>query len=325
MKRYLTWRRVIFVCFLLFLCFLPRLVSEYNLNLATTMLIYSLLAVGFNIIFGQAGLLSFGHSAFFGIGAYTAILVYKNLGLSLLPGILAGALSGVLLGIIFGLFLARLKGLPFALLSLAFNALIYAGAEKWRWLTHGEDGLAVSRPDLSIPGLGNIDMLSTINFYYFVLAVVGLCIGYCWFFNRTPLGRVNVYIRENPERATFVGHDIYRAKFLVYLICALFCSIAGALFSTYQEFVSTTFIHMEKSLDIVIMTFVGGRHAFWGPILGASSLVYGNDALSSLTSHWAIIQGALFIALIMYAPEGMSGLILRLRNVILMRFKSGTG
>jgi branched-chain amino acid transport system permease protein len=150
MSRSRVWNGLLLFGLFLLLAVMPKLVSEFRLNLVIAMLIYSLVAIGFNMLFGQGGLLSFGHAAYFGIGAYTAILVYKHWGFSLLSGILAGGVCGASLGVLFGVFLARLRGLPFALLSMAFNALIYAAAEKWRALTGGEDGLAVRRPHLWI-------------------------------------------------------------------------------------------------------------------------------------------------------------------------------
>ena len=307
------------------LAFIPQLVSEFRLNLVIAMLIYSLVAIAFNMLFGQGGLLSFGHSAFFGMGAYTAILVFKHWGFSLLPGILAGGLAGALLGVLFGVFLARLRGLPFALLSLAFNALIYAAAEKWRSVTGGEDGLAIRRPNLSLPGFGSIDMFSTVNFYYFVVIIVGLSVLYCWFFTKTPLGRLDKCIRENEERTSFIGYSVYTTKFLVYVIVAFFCATAGALASSFQEFVSSATITLEKSADILFLVFVGGRGVFWGPILGACFLTYLNDALSTLTEHWAIIQGAIFIALVIYAPDGLAGLMLRSKDWVFGRLNLTKG
>ena len=313
---------LLFFGLLILLALMPVLISEFHLNLVITMLIYSLLAIAFNMLFGQGGLLSFGHSAFFGTGAYAAILVFKYWGFSLLPGILAGGICGALLGILFGIFLARLRGLPFALLSLAFNALIYAAAEKWRPVTGGEDGMAMQRPDLSLAGLGSIDMFSTTHFYYFVAAIVVLCILYCWFFTKTPLGRLDRCMRENEERTSFIGYNVYTAKFFIYVIVAFFCATAGALAASFQEFVSTSSITLEKSADILLLVFVGGKNVFWGPILGACFLTYLNDALSSLTEHWAIIQGAIFIALVIYAPEGLAGLLVRLKGWISGRVAS---
>jgi len=325
MNRNRVWTVLFFACLFVFLAVLPELVSEFRLSLVITMLIYSVVAVGYNILFGQGGLLSFGHAAFFGIGAYTAILLFKHFGFSLLPGILAGGISGALLGILFGFFLARLRGLPFALLTLAFNALVYAAAEKWRPLTGGEDGLAMKRPNLSIPGLGSIDMFPTANFYYFVLIIVTLCVLYCWFFTKTPLGRLDKCMRENEERTGFIGYNTFATKFLIYVISAFFCSIAGALASSFQEFVSTANINLDKGGEILFLAFVGGRGIFWGPILGACFLTYLNDALSTLTEHWAIIQGAIFIALVIYAPNGLAGLILSMKNWLFGRVDTKKG
>ncbi|MGA2466077.1 MAG: branched-chain amino acid ABC transporter permease [Thermodesulfobacteriota bacterium] len=320
-----VWNWLLLFGLFLLLAVMPKLVSEFRLNLVIGMLIYSLVAIGYNMLLGQGGLLSFGHAAYFGMGAYTAILVYKHWGFSLLSGILAGGVCGALLGVLFGVFLARLRGLPFALLSLAFNALIYVVAEKWRTFTGGEEGLGMRRPDLSIPGFGSIDMFSTVNFYYFVVIIVVLCVMYCWFFTKTPLGRINVCLRENEGRVSFIGYNIYMTRLLIYIISAFFCSIAGALASSFQEFVSTATINLDKSADILILTFVGGRGIFWGPILGACFLTYLNDALSTLTEHWAIIQGAIFIALVMYAPDGLAGLILRTKNWLFRRFNIEKG
>jgi len=325
MKRSRIGHWFILACLFTLLAFMPKLVSEFRLNLVINMLIYSLVAIGYNILFGQGGLLSFGHAAYFGMGAYTAILVYKHFGFSLLAGILAGGVCGALLGVLFGIFVARLRGLPFALLSLAFNALIYATAEKWRGFTGGEDGLAMQRPNLSLPGLGAIDMFPTANYYYFVLIIVVLCIIYCWFFTKTPLGRLNMCLRENEGRASFIGYNTYLTRFLIYIIAAFFCAMAGSLLSSFQEFVSTMTISPDKSADILFIAFVGGRYVFWGPIIGAFFLIYINDALSSLTEYWAIIQGAIFIALVMYAPDGIGGLILRTKGRILGRFNIEKG
>ncbi len=317
-----TLKKSLFVCaFLLFLVFLPNIISELSLNLVITMLIYSLFAIAFNILFGQAGLLSFGHAAFYGTGAFTSLLMYNHFGFSLFPGILAGGVTCIILGVVFGAFVTRAKGMTFALLSLAFNMLIFSAAEKWRGLTGGEDGISCQRPDLFIPGLGSINMFPTENYYYFVLTIVTLCIVFCWYFTKTPLGRINVGIRENDQRAAFVGFNVYMTKFIVYLVCAFFCGIAGALASTFSEFASTSMMSMAASGDILITTFVGGKSVFWGPVLGAVFLTYLNDTLSSITEHWVLVKGTIFIVLVMYAPEGIGGLLLTVKNRIYNRLK----
>jgi branched-chain amino acid transport system permease protein len=131
---------------------------------------------------------------------------------------------------------------------------------------------------------------------------------FCWYFTRTPLGRLNECLRENEDRARFIGYNVYASKLAVYVISAFFAGLAGALVGAFQEFVTVTFINLDKAAEVLIMTFIGGARFFWGPILGACFLTWLNDAISSWTQHWPLIQGALFIALVMYAPNGLSGL-----------------
>ena len=319
---YSRLRNWLFFCmFVVLMVFLPGLISELSLNLVITMLIYSQFAIAFNILFGQAGLLSFGQGAFFGTGAFTSILMYKHFNFSLLPGILAGGVCCIILGVVLGAFLVRSKGMTFALLSLAFNMLLLAGAEKWRGLTGGEDGISMERPDLLIPGFGSINMFPTENFYYFVLVIVVLCIAYCWYFTKTPLGSINVGIRENDQRAAFIGFNTYTTKLMVFLVSAFFCGIAGALTASFNEFASPSIMSMATSGEIMVTTFIGGIGVFWGPIIGAVFLTYLNDILSSITEHWILVQGTIFIVLVMFAPKGISGLLLTIKNLIYDRFK----
>lgn len=301
---------------ILLLALLPLFLSEYQLNLAITMIIYSLFALSYNILFGHAGLLSFGHAAYFGIGAYTTIILFKHFPLDIVSGVLAGGISGALLGFVFGIFIVKSGGTYFALLTLAFNELIYAAAQKWRFLTGGEDGVAAVRPELKIPILNNIDMFPTINWYYFVVIVVLLSASFCRFFTKTPLGRLNECLRENEDRARFIGYNVYASKVVIYVMSAFFAGLAGGMAGSFQEFVSVTFINLDKAAEVLIMTFIGGSGAFWGPILGACFLTWLNDVLSSMTEHWALIQGAIFVLLVMYAPQGLSGLLLGIKGRI---------
>jgi len=296
---------LLLMAFLLFLALIPGMVSEFNLNLITSMAIYSLFVLSYNILFGNAGLLSFGHAAYFGMGAYTTIILFKKLKVGLLTGLFAGAGSGALLGLVFGLFVVRLGGTYFALLTLAFNQLVYAAAEKFRFLTGGEDGVAAMRPKLVLPGLGAIDMFSSVNWYYLVVTVVFAGGAFCWYFTRTPLGRLNECLRENEDRARFIGYNVYVSKLAVYVISAFFAGLAGALIGAFQEFVT--------------VTFIGGARYFWGPILGACFLTWLNDVISSWTKHWPLIQGTLFIALVMYAPNGLSGLVVSLKDRLVLK------
>jgi branched-chain amino acid transport system permease protein len=210
-----------------------------------------------------------------------------------------------------------MSGVSFARLTLAFNQLIYATAEKWRSVSGGEEGINFTRPNISLPILGEIDMFATANWYYFTLLVVGLCIFACWYFTKTPLGRLNMCMRENEERARVIGYNTYAARVVIYVISTFFAGVAGALVSSFQEFISPTSINLDKAAEVLIMTFIGGSGTFLGPVLGACFITYINDFLSSLTERWAMVQGAIFILLVLYAPRGISGLsILGLKTLL---------
>lgn len=302
----------------------PHWLSEYRLNLFINMLIYSLFAISYNILFGQGGLLSFGHAAYFGMGAYANMILLKHLQWSLPVTILLGGTLGALLGLVFGVFVVRLKGVAFALLTLAFNQLIYAVAEKWRSVTGGEDGIAAFRSNLQWGPL-ELNLFSTVNWYYFVLAVVVSGIFLCRYFSLTPLGRLNLCLRENEERARFIGYNTYASRLVIYVIAAFFAGVAGALAASFQEFVSVTFINLDKAAEVLMMTFIGGGGTFWGPILGACALTAINDFLSTWTERWALVQGTLFVLLVLYAPNGLSGIYLSAKRSHQRRRMDGGG
>jgi len=305
------WIQIISVILLLLI--LPMLISEYRLNLVITMMIYSIFALSYNLLFGQGGLLSFGHAAYFGFGAYATAILVKNLAVPLPIGILLGGVAGAGLGLFFGAFVVRMRGVPFALLTLAFNQLIYVTAEKWRSVTGGEDGIAFMRPNLHLAGW-EIDLWSTLNWYYFVLFVMIICVWCLWYFTLTPLGRLNLCMRENEERTRFIGYNTYGSRLMIYIISSFFAGIAGSLAAAFQEFVTTTFINLDKSTDVLMMTFIGGGGTFLGPVIGACALTLINDLLSSWLERWAIVQGMLFILLVLYAPNGLSGIYLSIRE-----------
>ena len=296
------------------LALLPKLIPAYALSVVINLIIYALFAWSFNMLWGYGGLLCFGNAAHFGVGAYVAIFCYKYFELPLVVGVLGGAVAGAILGMIFAVFLSRYRGITFALLSVAFNQFIFVTAEKWRSVTNGDDGMSGQRPDFYLPGYGRISMLSDAHWYYFVVIVVGLSLAYCYFFGKTPLGRLNVCMKENEERTGFIGFNTYAARFWVYVVAAFFAGIAGALASSYQEFVASTYISVDRGTDSLIMTIVGGSGTFWGPIMGSVFLTFFSDIVSSMTKHWRIVQGLLFVGLVMFAPRGIAGLLSLLKE-----------
>jgi len=300
------------------LLLLPWLLPEIQIHIITEVLIYALFAVGFNLMFGYAGLLPFGIAALFGVGAYsTALIINHYPGVPLLLVLFAASLSGFLSAAAIGFFCVRLSGAYFALTTLAFQMFLYAVALKWRSLTRGDDGMGVIRPDLHLPALGSISLRGTDNIYYFTLIIVILATLACYIFLKTPLGNTVICVRENETRASFLGYNIFLIKLTAFSLSGVLVGLAGGLFVLFQEFVATTCIDMNMGLTPVLMTIIGGSGHFFGPILGAAFYIMFQDWISSVTYYWMLIMGGVFILAVLYLQGGLISLfdLEKLRNL----------
>jgi branched-chain amino acid transport system permease protein len=292
-----------------FVVFLPLIVPEMKIHLATEVLVYCLFAVSFNLLLGYAGLLPFGFAAMFGVGAYGAALMFNNLGGTPLAVVmLVAAASGLISAVMIGAFCVRLGGTYFALLTLAFQMFFYAIALKWRSVTNGDDGIPVMRPEIYFPGLGNLSLMDIHNLYWVTLFFVVLGILAAYLFLKTPLGNAVVCMRENEERAAFLGYNIYLTKLTIFSFSGMLAGLAGALYALFQEFVATTVIDANMSFAVVLMTIVGGTGRFAGPIVGAVFFMLFQDWISDLTDHWWLYFGIVFIAVVMYLEGGLISL-----------------
>jgi branched-chain amino acid transport system permease protein len=293
---------------------LPWALDAVRLRMAIEILYFGLFAVSFNLLFGYAGLLSFGHAATFGLGGYTVGLALKHLpGLPLLGALGLAALAGAAGGLVIGFFCVRLRGTYFALLTLAFSQFLYAVALKWRDVTRGDDGLTVVVPDIRLPGIGVLEMGQPRAFYWLALAVVLTCLWAAWRFTRTPLGNAVVLMRENDERAAFLGYNVFATKLIVFTVAATFAAISGALFASFQRLISPTALDLPIGTEVVFMAVLGGTGAFLGPFLGASIYILLQDWLSKTTERWPFLLGLLFVLIVLYAHDGLIGLAARLR------------
>jgi branched-chain amino acid transport system permease protein len=210
---------------------------------------------------------------------------------------------------VIGFFCVRLRGTYFALLTLAFSQFLYAIALKWREVTRGDDGLTVARPDIWLPGLGTVPMARTESFYWLALTVVLVCLWAAWRFTRTPLGTAVVLMRENDERAAFLGYDVFATKLTVFTVATAFAAVAGALFATFQRLVSPATLDLPMGTEVVFMAILGGTTAFLGPFLGAAVYVVLQDWLSKTTENWPFWFGLLFVLIILFAHRGLVGLV----------------
>lgn len=289
----------------------PRILTVVQTRMLTEIIYFSLFAVSFNLLFAHAGLLSFGHAAYFGLGAYVTVISLKYLtGMPFFVSILLAALAGAVGGAVIGFFCVRRKGAYFALLTLAFNQFLWAIAWKWREVTGGDDGMGGVVPKKPVDlGILNIDFTNVSNKYYLTLIIVIACLALAWYLMRTPFGNTVRAVKDNEERASFLGYNANLSKLLIFSLSACFAGIAGSLFALFQDFVAPSVISMSMSTEVLFMAFLGGTGSFVGPILGAAIFVYFTDWISSLTERWEFILGLLFIVLVLYFPQGFFGLI----------------
>ena len=299
----------------------PALGSRYYTFVATDVAILALFAVSLNVLLGYTGLVSFGHAAYFGIGAYATGILMKQLGV---PFALAWPAAGVLAGLfaaMFGFFCVRLTKIYFAMLTLAFAQIVWAICFKWNDVTGGEQGMPdVPYPDLAwmerLPLLGDLRLSD----YFHFLAVV--CVAASLFVLKrivdSPFGRMLTTIRENPERAEFIGVDVRRYELLAFVIAGAFAGLAGGLFGIFNRGVFPDFAYWSKSAEVLIMTILGGMNYFWGPAVGALVLLVLNQQILSYTQYWPFVLGAILIVLLFAFPGGivgaLDGAVRRLRS-----------
>lgn len=297
-----------------------------TVSLATEILIFSLLALGYNILLGYTGLLSFGHGAFFGIGAYAAALIQKHFVAGMISPILLGTAVATLLGFFIGFLLMRKRGVYFALLTLAFTQMFFYIVYRWTALTGGENGLGgVRRFPLAIPALFRLDLNRPLVYYYFVLAVMIASTLLIWKIVHSPFGRVLQAIRENEQRASCVGYDPKRYKLMAFVLSTLFGGLAGSLYGFLLYFCYPEATHVTFSGEIVAMTVVGGMRNFFGPVVGAALFVFLRDTLSTLTENWMVIFGLVFMGFILFSPNGVMGIAIRLAGYLKSRSAQEAG
>ena len=294
------------VCFFVVFAVFPWVVPYKSL--ATQVLIYGLFALGFNILYGYTGLLSFGAAAYWGLGAYgTGIALAKLKVTSLWVALAAGLGAAALGGALFGFFCLRRRGIYFAMLTLAFAQLLYfIGFHLADW-TGGDDGLrGITVPAVTLPGV-QISISRSVVFYYFALVLVGLAVAALKRILDSPFGTVLQAIRENSDRATACGYDISRIKHLSFVFSALFCGLAGSLDALRLTVVPIESLHWSTSGQVVIMTLLGGAGTFFGPFVGAGTFLVLEDLISARTESWPLAIGLIFMAFVLFLPKGIWG------------------
>ncbi|HEX9329590.1 MAG TPA: branched-chain amino acid ABC transporter permease [Reyranella sp.] len=280
----------------------PLALPPFFLQLLTEIAIVGLFATAFNLLMGFGGMVSFGHAAYFALGAYAPALLVKRAGVPMLLALPAAPVVAAVGALLFGYFIVRLSHTYFAMLSLAFGQIVFTVIFKWKALTGGDDGLL----DVWPPAL----LKSPAAYYYFTLTVVGLSVLALRAIVDSPFGYALRSVRENPRRARFIGIDVRRHQLVAFVISGAFSGLAGGLFAFYNGSVFPDFAYFTKSFEPLVIALLGGVQSFFGPLAGA----LGFKLLEWLVSrqwpvYWPLFLGGIVIAVIVLLPSGFVGLV----------------
>ncbi len=302
----------------------PWIVPQYTAILLTYGLIMAIGALGFNLLLGYTGLLSFGHSAYFGVGAYVVALMVKYLRVGSMELFLLGAIVGsVIVTAVFGFVCVRYTRIFFGILTLALSQVLWSLAFKFFWVTGGTDGLRVPTPSLLAglaTGTGDKTDFMSHAYYYYVLVIFFACVVLMWVIVNSPFGKALQAIRDNETRAEFVGVQIWRYRFVAFLVSGVFTGLAGALWVPLNGLTTPDIMHWTFSGEIVFMTVLGGFRSFAGPIVGAIVFNYLKTYAVGYTVYWQLLLGAVLVALVVSLPTGIVGTAERLAA----RWKKGS-
>jgi branched-chain amino acid transport system permease protein len=288
----------------------PWLGSRYDTFLAEQIAIDALFAVSLNLLLGTTGLVSFGHVAYFGVGAYVCGILMKTYEVPFWLAFPAAGLGTALFALVSGYFCVRLIKLYFAMLTLAFSQIVWAVAYKWNDVTGGDQGLPdIPFPDLdwmtAIPGFG--DLRTSDQFYLLSILLIALSLAVLHRVVRSPFGRMLTTIHDNPERAAFIGVNVRAYQLAAFVVAGTFAGFAGALYGIFSRGVFADYVFWAKSAEVMIMTLLGGMGFFWGPPVGALALVWLNQQVTDYTEYWPFVLGTILLVLLFAFPGGIVG------------------
>jgi branched-chain amino acid transport system permease protein len=315
------------VLVLVALALLPNFIGLYQIQLLTYGLIAAIAALGFNLLLGYTGLLSFGHSAFFGIGAYSVAFLLRDAGIrSMELYILIGIPIAAVTSALFGYICVRHTRIFFGILTLALSQVLYSLALKLFWFTGGTDGLRVPRPTLlagmlTFTGAGAFQRFIH-GYYYYVLGVFAICVVLMWVIVHSPFGKALQAIRDNETRAAFLGLRIRRFRWMSFLISGTFTGLAGILWVPLNGLTTPEVLYWPFSGEIVFTTLLGGFRNFTGPIVGGVIFTYLKTYAVASTEYWQLLLGVVLVLLVLLLPTGIVGAITALAGKLRPREKS---
>jgi branched-chain amino acid transport system permease protein len=288
---------------LLALLVLPFLMTDYPRALVSEIYIFAIFAMSLDLLLGFTGLMSLGHAAFFGLGAYAVAVLGAQFGVNAWFGVAAGVVVAGCGATLIGFFCVRTAGIPFLMLTLAFSQLVFSVALKWRDVTGGSDGIAVAEK----PSFFGFDLSNSLVMYFMALSFFALAY---WGLRRllnAPLGHAFVGIRENEQRMAAIGYPTRAYKLISFTIAGAFAGLAGGLYAIFNGFISADAVYWTASGDILIMTMLGGAGTLIGPAVGAALVLLMKNVVSSYSEHWLAIIGVTFICCVMFFPGGLWG------------------
>jgi branched-chain amino acid transport system permease protein len=279
--------------------------------LAANILIYGLFALGFNLIYGYLGLLSFGHAALFGTGAYFCGIAIMHLGLPWYAAIALGLVGGLLMAAVIGVLAIRTRGIYFAMVTMALSQCVYyLFYEAVDW-TGGENGLrGINIHQISVFGL-KLDFINPLTRYYVIAAFVIAAFFVLSRILASPFGAVIEAVRENEARAKASGYDVTTTRLLTFVLSGGFCGLAGALQALHLSIVPIEILHYDTSGIVVMIALLGGMGTFFGPMIGAAAFLMLENIVSTWTVHWQLIVGAIFMICVLFFPAGIWGTLIK--------------
>jgi branched-chain amino acid transport system permease protein len=301
------------------LALLPHLVDLYQTELLIYGMTFAIAALGFNLLLGYTGLLSFGHSAYFGTGAYAVAFIVRDLSVhSMELCILGGVLGALVISALFGYVCVRHTRIFFSILALALSQVLWSLAFKFFWVTGGTDGIRVPRSQITLLG-GLLDFTGSgayprfvYSYYYYVLVLFVIAVALMWVIVHSPFGKALQAIRDNETRASFVGVPVRRYRWLAFVISGCFTGLAGALWVPLNGLTTPDILYWPFSGEIVFMTVLGGFRTFTGPIVGAFAFNYLKVYAVAGSAYWQLVLGGVLVVLVMLLPTGIIGTIGRL-------------
>lgn len=309
LRRYGIWAVAMLICGVLPLIFK----SSFSISLLSQMGISIIFALSYNMLLGQGGMLSFGHAVYLGLGGFLSMHALNKIGggalplpLELLP--LVGAMGGVVAGVLFGWLSTDRAGTTFALISLGIGELIAASALMLPSFFGGEEGIAGNRMvKLTLTGF---KFGKSVEVYYLIACWMLLSVALMYLLTKTPMGRVANAVRDNPERAAFIGYNPRSVRTIQFTLAAFFAGLAGGLFAINYEIITAETVGAHPSGSVLMMTYIGGVGHFFGPIMGAVLVTFMQQSLAGITHAWLLYFGLLFVIMVLWAPNGLAGLIM---------------